>query len=101
MGLLKDHLDATHVRVTFHPQIWHHGRGVTSDETKIYLVPLKQALTPDGKLVADDTDGSDQLARVGDAPEITISSLRLSHSHIFLVENVQSSTTNRHTTTGR
>jgi hypothetical protein len=70
MGVLEDHPDATDVRVTFHPQIWHHGRAVTSDDTETYLVPLKQALTPDGELVADDTDGSDQLTRVGNAPDI-------------------------------
>ena len=70
MGVLEDHPDATDVRVTFHPQIWHYGRAVTSDDTETYLVPIEHALTPDGELVADDTDGSDQLARVGDAPDI-------------------------------
>ena len=52
MGVLEDHPDATHVRVTFHPQIWHHGRAVTSDDTETYLVPIEHALTPDGELVA-------------------------------------------------
>lgn len=70
MGVLKYHPDATHVRVMFYPQIWHHGWAVTSDDTEIYLVPIEHALTPDGELVADDTDGSDQLALVDDAPDI-------------------------------
>jgi hypothetical protein len=70
MGVLKDHPDVTHARVTFHPQIWHLGRAITSDDTETYLVPIKKALSSSGELVEDDTDASDRLADVDGAPDV-------------------------------
>jgi hypothetical protein len=62
---------ATHVRVTFHPQLWVDDRAVTGTDTETYLVPIKKALTDNSDLVADDTDASDQLVWVNEAPERT------------------------------
>jgi hypothetical protein len=70
MGVLEDHPDVTHARVTFHPQIWHRGRAITSDDTETYLVPIKKALSSSRELVEDDTDASDQLADVDEAPDV-------------------------------
>ncbi|WP_193310756.1 hypothetical protein [Halorubrum halophilum] len=53
MGVLENHPAVAHARVTFYPQIWHHSRAVTSDDTETYLVPIKEALTPDGELVVE------------------------------------------------
>jgi hypothetical protein len=69
-SILEDRPDVTHVRVTFHPQIWHNEHAVTSDDTVTFLVPIEKALTLDGKIVADDTDASDQLAWVEEAPDL-------------------------------
>lgn len=68
-SVLEEYPNVTHVRVTFHPQVWVDDRAVTSTDTETYLVPLEKALTPDGDLVEDDTDTSDQLARVEEAPD--------------------------------
>lgn len=68
-SLLEEYPSATHVRVTFHPQVWVDDRAVTSTDTETYLVSLEKALTPDGDLVEDNTDASDQLALVDEAPE--------------------------------
>jgi hypothetical protein len=68
-SVLEEYPNATHVRVTFHPQVWVDDRAVTSTDTETYLVPLEKALTPDGDFVEDDTDASDQLAWVEEAPD--------------------------------
>lgn len=68
-GVCVECPNATHVRVTFHPQIWVNDRAVTGTETETYLVPLEKALTDGGELVADNTDASDRLARVEEAPD--------------------------------
>jgi hypothetical protein len=68
--LLNERPDATHTRVTFHPQLWVDDRAVTGNDTVTYPVPLEKALTSDGDLVKDDTDASDQLALIEETPEL-------------------------------
>ena len=68
-GVCVECSNATHVRVTFHPQIWVDDRAVTGTETETYLVPIEKALTDDGELIADNTGASDQLAWVEEAPD--------------------------------
>jgi hypothetical protein len=68
-GICPECPTATHVRVTFHPQLWVDDRAVTGTDTETYLVPIEKALTDDSDLVADDTDASDQLAWVKEAPD--------------------------------
>jgi hypothetical protein len=68
-GVCEEYPNATHVRVTFYPQLWVDDRAVTGTDTRTYLVPLEKALTDDGELVADNTGASDWLARVKEAPD--------------------------------
>lgn len=67
-GVCEEYPDATHVRVTFYPQLWVDDRAVTGTDTETYLVPIEKALTDDGELFVDNTDTSDRLARVEEAP---------------------------------
>ncbi|EMA56644.1 hypothetical protein [Halococcus thailandensis] len=55
--------------VTFHPQIWHDNRALTSDDTETYTVPVEAALDDNGELLEDDTGESDALATHENAPE--------------------------------
>lgn len=68
-GICEKYPDATHVRVMFHPQVWVDDRAVTSTDTETYLVPIGKVLTDDGELFVDDTDASDRLAWIEEAPD--------------------------------
>lgn len=61
--------DADEAVVTFHPQIWHDNRALTSDDTETYTVPIEAALDDDCELLEDDTFESDELAGHENAPE--------------------------------
>jgi hypothetical protein len=61
--------DADEAVVTFHPQIWHDNRALTSDETEMYTVPIEAALDDNGELLEDDSRGSDALAAHENAPK--------------------------------
>ena len=61
--------DADEAVVTFHPQIWHDNRALTSDNTETYTVPIEAALDDNGELLEDDTGESDALATHENAPE--------------------------------
>lgn len=49
------------VMVTVHPQIWHDGRAVTSDDVETFYVPIADAVTRSGYLPEENNDESDQL----------------------------------------
>lgn len=68
-GVCVECPNATHVRVTFYPQLWVDDRAVTGTDTETYLIPIEKALTDDGELFVDNTDASDRLARVEEAPD--------------------------------
>jgi hypothetical protein len=61
--------EAEEAVVTFHPQIWHDNRAITSDDPERFTVPIEDALTPEGELLEDDTGESDQLRHHENAPE--------------------------------
>ena len=61
--------DADEAVVTFHPQIWHDNRALTSDNTETYTVPIEAALNDNRELLEDDTGESDALATHENAPE--------------------------------
>jgi hypothetical protein len=61
--------DADEAVVTFHPQIWHDNRALTSDNTETYTVPIEAALDNNGELLEDDSGESDALATHENAPE--------------------------------
>jgi hypothetical protein len=61
--------DVDEAVVTFHPQIWHDNRALTSDETETYTVPIEAALGDNGELLEDDSRESDALAAHENAPE--------------------------------
>ncbi|GAA0451505.1 hypothetical protein MUK72_15565 (plasmid) [Halococcus dombrowskii] len=61
--------DADEAIVTFHPQIWHDNRALTSDDTETYTVPIEAVLDDNGELLEDDTGGSDKLADHENAPK--------------------------------
>jgi hypothetical protein len=61
--------DADEAVVTFHPQIWHDNRALTSDNTETYTVPIEAALDDNGELLEDDTGESDALATHENAPK--------------------------------
>jgi hypothetical protein len=61
--------DANEAVVTFHPQIWHDNRALTSDDIETYTVPIEAALDDNGELLEDDTGESDALANHENAPK--------------------------------
>lgn len=61
--------DVDEAVVTFHPQIWHDNRALTSDDTETYAVPIEAALDDDGELLEDNTGESDRLTDHENAPE--------------------------------
>jgi hypothetical protein len=67
--LLPEIEDADKAVVTFHPQIWHCNRALTSDDIETYTVPIEAALDDNGELLEDDTGESDRLAGHENAPE--------------------------------
>ena len=68
-SLLPEVEDVDEAVVTFHPQIWHDNRALTSDETETYTVPIEDVLDDNGELLTDDAGKSDALADHETAPE--------------------------------
>jgi hypothetical protein len=62
--------DATHAKVTFHPQVPTADQLVEPDDTWTYNVPIGVATDEDGAVYPDDSSASDSLARHENAPEI-------------------------------
>jgi len=61
--------EATHVQVTFHPQIWKGDRPVSGSEIRTFVIPFEAATDEDGTLVENNSHASDQLARHENAPK--------------------------------
>ncbi len=69
---MEDELEGvTHVRVTFHPQVWYNEYAIKPDDFEAveFIVPLEDALDGDGNLVHDDCSESDKLQMHENAPE--------------------------------
>jgi hypothetical protein len=54
--------------VTVHPQCWHQGRAIESDDVETFRVPVEDVLV-DGDIVADDSGDSDRLKDHENAPD--------------------------------